>query len=184
MPTYIYKITQIDDDTDIYVGSTKRTNFNKRVCDHRKPSNVERHKNLHLYSYILEQNGWANFRFDILEEHETMTKTEMKQREKEYVNLLLPICNMIRPIATAEEKRFNKCLSNRNWRSNNKDKMKQYYIMNTVKESYKEKVKNRCTTRVVCECGGYYTKQNKTNHYNKQKHKDYETSKNSQVTQS
>ena len=46
-------------------------------------------------------------------------------------------------------------------------KAKEYYVDN------KEKYINRQKTKIICDCGGRYTLQNKTNHINTHLHQDY-----------
>jgi hypothetical protein len=74
----IYKIC-CDDVPDAYVGSTKnyylRTHKHKHDC---KKSNTK------LYQTIRENGGWQNWKFEILEEHEDISITELRLKEEEY----------------------------------------------------------------------------------------------------
>jgi len=80
--TEIYKISCKDPKiTYVYVGST--TNFTKRKCIHKK--NVMQKPNEELYSKINENGGWKNWEIKVLEKYNCNSRTEVIQREQEWI---------------------------------------------------------------------------------------------------
>lgn len=43
----------------------------------------------------------------------------------------------------------------------------------TYKETHKEEIQQKHSTKLTCSCGGSYTYANKTNHMKTKKHQDY-----------
>ena len=171
MPSWVYKITDKDDKC-IYVGSTTGKYFCLRVGDHRKPSN----KNIQpkLKNYIAENGGWTEFQFNIISTFETIEKEELLNLEKEQITLLNPVCNSISPHTTHEERLEQRRLSSAAWRRSNPEKIKEQVERRKQTEGHKKNVEKRCSTQIECECGGRYTLQNKTNHFSRLIHKQYE----------
>jgi hypothetical protein len=173
MPSWVYKITDKDDKC-IYVGSTTGKYFCLRVAGHRKPSNKRQPK---LTNYIAEKGGWTEFDFKIISIFETIEKQELWKLEKEQIALLNPICNSNNPCLTKEERQEQHRLTAISWRKNNPEKLKEQVERRKQTESHKEFVAKRCSTQIECECGGRYTLQNKTNHFSRLIHKQYEATK-------
>ena len=69
------------------------------------------------------------------------------------------------------------CMKHREYYKNTKDikliKVKEY------REKNKEYISVRAKEKLLCECGGRYTRGNKSTHMKSKKHKEYESNKNS-----
>jgi hypothetical protein len=127
-----------------------------------------------LYTYISENGGWDNFSFKIIKEYAEIAKTDLLNEEKNQIKEKTPLCNVQTPIATKEEKNETNRANAKIWRTNNPDKVKEYADKSHNTEAYIAFVNKRCSTHITCECGGTYTKQNKTNHYKRNIHTTWE----------
>lgn len=171
MPSWIYKITQIENKECVYIGSTIGKYFCLRKGEHTRPSTTKSGKQQNLYGYIQEKDGWGNFQFEILYQSDVnIERLELLQMEKNYINEYLPKCNKNKPIETRDECNARKRRDQKKWRAENPD----YIIKNKNRQSQKDFVKKRCSTKIECHCGGTYTLQNKTNHFSRNIHKKYE----------
>jgi len=136
-----------------------------------KPSTQE--KQQPIYSHIKDNGGWDSFSFNILHHHEVISKAELLNQERTEIISRKPLCNVISPITTPDERREAKRISNLNWRHANPDKVKARIAKRDTDPAYIAYVKQRCLTRIDCECGGTYTAQNKSNHLARNIHKEY-----------
>jgi len=127
----IYKIVDINDPTQFYVGSTC-SKLCKRLSNHRSDSKQERNKNRHLFQYIAKNGGWDNFRIVLICDYpECENRRQQTKKEQEYMDKLKPTLNMTRAYTPTELKHTQcKC-----YREQNKDKIKQY------REQNKDKIK-------------------------------------------
>lgn len=98
MKTFIYSIKHKNNNEVYYIGSTTRKYFCERKREHIKhnENTKEKYKSnwLSLYNIIIENGGWNNFIFDILEQYEN--PLEKKQRliiEQHFIFLYNPKCN-------------------------------------------------------------------------------------------
>ena len=82
MKTFIYSIKHKNNNEVYYIGSTTRKYFCERKGEHIKhnENTKEKYKSnwSSLYDIIIENGGWNNFIFDILEQYEN--PLEKKQR--------------------------------------------------------------------------------------------------------
>ena len=94
----IYKISNVNDETQFYIGSTK--SFSSRKSHHKKNTTNKRGKRYwtKLYVYIRNSGGCDNFKIDIIEEQEYESKQEALTKEQEYINNLKPPLNSINAI--------------------------------------------------------------------------------------
>ena len=170
MPSWVYKI--VKDDEVIYVGSTKRQYFCQRKGDHTKPTTATQGHQPILQNYVKENGGWNNFTFEVIEEYEDILHTELLQREKHFINLLKPKCNVKSPLETKEEHNKRKYEEHQQ-RMLNPEYKQRYYDKQKQMQSHIDYTIKRCSTVINCECGGTYTLQNKTNHFKRNIHKIY-----------
>jgi len=173
MPSWIYAITEKSTQEHIYIGSTTGKYFCLRKGGHTRPSTTKRGKQTHLYGYISDNGGWEAFQFNILFETENIEKKDLLTLEKEFINKFSPKCNKFKPIETHEEHLERKRKQLKEWRKNNPD----YLIKQKNRQSQKDYIKRRCSTKIECECGGRYSLQNKTNHFSRNIHENYEAEK-------
>ena len=172
MPSWVYEIIHKATKECVYVGSSTNDYFCRRRCDHMKPSTMKARR-LPLYVYIENNGGWDCFTFNIIHERPDMNKNDLLLLEKQEIENRKPTCNQIRPIRTVEEQNEDRRISAKNWRANNPDKVKEHITKSHSTETYKQMVVKRCSTHIDCPCGGTYTEQNKTNHFNRDIHKKY-----------
>ena len=124
--TIIYKIFCKDSNvTELYIGHT--TNFNKRKNAHRKNCNNENNRdyNFKVYEYIRANKGWDNFEMVIIENYSCNNIYEALEREGYWIKDLKATLNKIIAGRTKKE-----------YRKDNKEKIKEYRIIN--KEKAKE----------------------------------------------
>jgi hypothetical protein len=173
MPSWIYEIVENDNNKLIYIGSTTGKYFCLRKGEHTRPSTTKRGKQPKLYNYIRDNGGWDKFKFNIIKYFENIDKKELLTLEKEYIIERSPLSNSFKPIETYEEYLERKRNNQKKWRKNNP----YYLIVQKSRPSQIEYIKKRCSTKIECECGGKYTLQNKTNHFSRNIHKEYENKK-------
>lgn len=175
MPSWVYAITEKQTTEFIYIGSTTGKYFCIRKGGHTRPSTTNSGKQKQLYGYIIEKGGWINFQFDIIFHSEiNIENAELRNKEKKFIQKYTPKCNKHSPIATKEEHNARKRREQKEWRKNNPE----YLIKHKARQSQKDYTKKRCSTKINCPCGGMYTLQNKTNHFSRIIHKNYEDSQN------
>jgi hypothetical protein len=174
MPSWIYEIIENINNKTIYIGSTTGKYFCIRKCEHTRPSTLKSGRQPKLYNYIKENGGWNNFKFNIISYFDNIDKKQLLTIEKQQIEQKNPITNSFKPIQTYEEYLERKKSNQRKWRKNNPD----YLIKNKNRQSQIDYTKKRCSTKINCECGGTYTLQNKTNHFSRNIHKEYENKKN------
>lgn len=102
--THFYKLVCQDlSIKDCYVGHT--TNFHKRK-HHRKNLCINPKNRLYhsfKYQFILENGGWDNWEMVLINTEPCENSIEAVKREREYLELLEPSLNQVRPIITREE---------------------------------------------------------------------------------
>jgi hypothetical protein len=79
----------------VYIGSCKVLRYRKQ-----KHKTADRS----FTKYILENGGWENYYFDVIERNELLGN-ELKLREKHFINELQPVANKNSPVRTKEEYR-------------------------------------------------------------------------------
>ena len=152
----IYTIRYHNDSSLIYVGSTIQP-LSKRWYAHKISCFNEKSKeyNMNLYQKIRETNDLQNWFIELYENYPCSSKQELNKREGE----------VIREIGN-----LNSVIAGRT--------MKQYYeenknIINEYKKEWYEKNKDVINEKIICECGGCYTRIHKERHFKSKKHQDY-----------
>lgn len=97
--TIIYKISCKDTNiTDLYVGHTvnfvQRQLAHKYSCINDKSTNY----NCKLYQTIRKNGGWNNWTMNIVNFFNCLNKTEAREKEQEYYNLLGANLNSVEPL--------------------------------------------------------------------------------------
>jgi hypothetical protein len=148
--TIMYKIVCNDlSVTNVYVGHT--TDFRKRKNAHKRASINENDKsyNLKVYQIIRQNGGWGNWTMIEIEKYCCNDGNEATARERYWFETL--------------NSNMNNNVPNRS----DKEYQEQYYINNKEKKNEKRKHK------IVCECGGEYSYNNKSQHFKTKKHQNY-----------
>ncbi len=94
----IYSFTDKKTNKLIYIGSTIR---DKKIREKEHNTSL----NLYLHEYVLQNGGWENIRFDIVE-CISCSLQELHLIERAYIDKLNPICNKRKPSATQEERDY------------------------------------------------------------------------------
>jgi len=155
----IYKLSYGD---DFYIGSTLRP-LKKRIGDHK-----ERHKNGNgkLYN-LMREKGFDNFSVEILEKVKYNEKTQVRQREKYYYDLLKPTLNEISPYLTPEDRKVKGHIRWKKWYYTPEIHAKQ--LLKKTKD-YHTKYRDYWREKVNCEycgrtvCRKYLNQHQKTNY--------------------
>ena len=105
---------------DFYIGSTK--NFNVRKGVHKYYCNQK--LNIHLYNFINSNDGWENFKMEIIQ---TCDLENLKQLENELIYNLNPSLNCQNPLKNKGQYKKKYYQKNSN---EIKEKAKRYYQEN------------------------------------------------------
>lgn len=170
MTGWVYRITRKTDNHLIYIGST----FGQYFCmrGHTKPSAQSKHQN--LYGYISENGGWDNFQIQIVSEYETLEDT--RNEEKRLILELQPTCN-VQHKKTKEQKQHQRNQWQKEYFAKNPEQKAKARDRNKANDILRQEI------HIECPCGGKYTAQNKTNHFKRNIHKQYEANKSNQIGQ-
>ena len=152
----IYKIQHNDIPELLYIGST--TDFIRRKCSHK--SNVDNPKNTYkikLYEMIRNNGGWDCFNVIIVKDYPCQNNTVLLIEEDKCMRELKASLNMKKAHQTEQERVEKK-------RELDKANSKLYYI------KHKERINTTQNEKILCECGGRYTRVHKHRHLNSKKH--------------
>ena len=172
----VYKITCLNPEIKwCYIGSTK--NYSTRKSNHK--TDCYNKKNLKYnkkaYCFIRANNGFDNFKFEIIEEFEEYDKIKLRERELYYIDKTWNTnANIHRPYSKYDnkKKRANGYYKNnkekilqkqKEYRENNKEiisqKQKEHYENNKEKllqkkkeyrENNKEIISLKCKIKINC----------------------------------
>jgi hypothetical protein len=141
---YIYKL-YCDGVGEFYIGSSfdmkTRKVTHKTKCYNTKYSTY----NSKVYVYIRENQGFDNWKFEILETNEFENEHALKTREQHYKNLLNPSLNTYNAHTTKDQRKA--------------------YVKNYDKI--------RGIKNIPCGCGSLLSKATKKLHENSDKHQKY-----------
>jgi hypothetical protein len=192
--TVIYKIVCNDlTITDCYIGHT--TDFIRRKQTHKNSVNNENSRfNLKVYKFIREHGGWNNWSMIEVEKYPCNDINEATARERYWFENLKATLNCNIPNRTIKEwneeykehlKEYKKEYGKEYYEENKEQILeykKEYYeenkeqILEYKKEYYKKnKEKNfeKIKEKFTCDCGGKYTRVNKSAHEKTKKHLIY-----------
>ena len=162
----IYKLCCKDPTiTEFYVGSTlnqyKRKNAHKSVCNNPNRSGY----NIRLYQFIRDNGGFDNWDLVVLEEYPAENKNELTWKEREWIELLKPVLNSIRPIATTEENREKRRESKKIYCENNREQISEinkiYHENNREQISERKKIYHENNREKIIEYQKIYRENNK-----------------------
>lgn len=167
--TIIYKIVCNDTSiTDFYIGHT--TNYSERWRTHRSRSKTWK---IPLYQKIRDIGGIENWSMIEIAKCPCNSKREAEKFERDYMELLKPtLCKTTRPIITEEERIIKKKECDAIYRPKYYEENKE--ILLEKQKIYRESHKDIRYAITECLCGGKYMYQNKRQHFNCQRHKNYE----------
>jgi hypothetical protein len=153
-----------------YIGST-RDELRKRLHSHKKCYDRWTKGGYHYVSSF-DIIKYDDHYIELLENYPCENKNELTRREGQLIreNMVNVVNKNIAGRTNQEiqiEKKDIYNTSKKNWRENNKAKIKAHYA------EIKEELKQLNSVIHICECGGKYTRQNKTRHLNTEKHLDY-----------
>ena len=180
--------------TDIYIGSTFST-LNERWRGHKKQYNQWLKKNINRFSIYdsFKKYGFHNHKIILIKEY--LCYREHKQdfkhlhsKEQLWINKMNCINEScaFNPIPLKLYQRlYNKQykLNNKEkikeydkkYRLKNNDKIKEYYQINKdkIKEYQKEYYENKIKKKITCSCGSKYIYTSKSRHLKTKKHQNF-----------
>ena len=153
--TVIYKIVCNDLNVEeCYVGFT--TDFTIRKNSHKSrccnPNSAK--YNYKIYSFIRENGGWENWTMIEIEKYPCNDGNEASSRERYWYEICNSKLNVQKPLQSKKEYG------------------REYNIIN------KNKISDRGTERIVCDCGVSSTKWNMHHHIKTKKHQAFMCSQN------
>lgn len=172
----IYKIIH-NQSNIIYVGSTNNT-LRQRWQEHKRHFTNEKSRKLSIHEYF-ERYGIDNFKIILIKEYEVIDRKHLEAYEQLWISKLKAINkqNLLLPkfIRLEEMKKRNK---SDEYKIKKNERSKKDYNENKDKYSdkarkYYEKNKDILKTKIKCECGGSYSKTNKSTHFKTAKHLKY-----------
>ena len=181
MPDYqkcmMYKLICDEDQNFLYVGNT--TNWNRRKSEHKSSSLNDTRK---AYTRIRELGGWGDMKMIWIEDYPCNNKREAEAREQHWMDTLKSNMNTIRSFITEEQKQeyFKERYENnkeaiiekqKERYENNKEAFAEYH--KEYREANKEAITAQQNIKYNCECGGKYTRRNKSGHFKCKKHQDW-----------
>ena len=149
------KIYKLIDNTNqnVYIGSTCIP-LKYRLSQHKSDYNrflKGIHNNVKSFEIIKNDD----YKIELIEICNIKTKQELLQRERYFIE---------------NSSCLNKTIpgrSRREYKDDNKDKIKEYYIAN------KDEINIKRNVKIDCECGGKFTIRHKSCHFKTTKHQDY-----------
>lgn len=168
----IYKLYNLSNHEDFYVGSTCKSQLSMRLSQHRYDAT---HNRTSLVYQHMKQVGIDNFIIELLESYPCNSKDELRAREGYYIRLLKPSLNQ----KVEDRSRLEHYQDNR---ASILQYQHQYYEKN--KESVKRRIRERAQSirpqiraqqNAVkqCACGISFTVSNKARHFRSPNHKNY-----------
>ena len=165
----IYKIICKDENIkEMYIGST--FNLNQRINEHKRHYKYDRSKDIKLYKFIKD---FDNFKFEILETFECETKRQKEQKEQEYMDKLLPTLNTQKAYITEEFKKERDKKNSKLHYAENKEQELLNRKKYQERPEIKQKIKDRRSQKINCECGISYTFGHRSRHLKSKKHTNY-----------
>lgn len=131
----IYKITN-DYNDDIWIGSTCDT-LVKKFSVHKAESIRNLRKDCIIHNLIRE-HGFDRFRIQLIEDFPCEDLYQLRQRQGYYIR---------------ELKAINKYADKKDYNEKNKERINENYKEYTQKPEVKERIKERNSETIVCECG-------------------------------
>ena len=186
--TIIYKLVCNDVEiTDIYVGHT--TDFTNRKRQHKGACNNENGKyyNMYVYHFIRETGGWENWSMLEICKLSCVDKQDALRNERKYIEELKATLNKVIPTRTQKEyydqNRDQVLKYKKEYQEQNREKIAEYQKdyreqnreqltekKKEYKEQNREQIAEKRNTKIVCKCGGKYTRDNKSRHFKTKKH--------------
>ena len=162
----IYKIEPIceHDEGEIYIGSTTKQYLSQRVTSHR--GNYKRfkdnkvNKRVRVYD-LFDKYGIENCDIILLELVQANSRDELHTREAHYIKTIKCNNKMI-PTQTQKEWRDENKEKIKQYREDNKEKMSQYRANHTdnfkqLHHQWYQKNKEELKQKGVCKCGSCWT---------------------------
>jgi hypothetical protein len=161
----VYKICCKDPQlTDIYIGST--CDLRRRKWSHKSVCNNENntHYNKYAYQFIRNNGGWDNWEIIVVEECNIENKTQLRQRERHWLETLKASLNKCVPARTVQEYQ-------KQYQQEHKEQLSEY--QKQYRQEHKEQIEQRRSVIINCDCGSSIKKKNIIRHYKTNKHKKY-----------
>jgi hypothetical protein len=162
MPNYqdakIYKLINTEGAL-CYIGSTTQKLSLRKAHHYNHYKRWKNDKGLYLTSFKIFEDDEFGCKIILIEAFPCNSKEELEKRERYYIENTECV-NKCRPTRTIQE-----------WRSDNKDIIKQYHVEYYQKN--KDKLRKKESDYVDCECGSKYPRYKRCRHNRSQKHIKY-----------
>lgn len=152
----IYQLIDLGNN-DKYIGSTTRS-LNERLSGHvNKYKLYINGKYNYVTSFDIIKNG--NYKIELIEVYPCENNEQLLAREGYFIKTTTCINKNIAGRSKKERQK--------KWLENNKEYFREYRKKN------KEHLKEYYNQKYICECGGRFTRVNKTRHDKSKKHQTY-----------
>jgi hypothetical protein len=94
----VYKIFQVNDPTQFYIGSTFKT-LEDRYAWHHYCCRYDTVKNSKLYRLVRKIGDWSYFQIEELESFEKISRLDLLKEEQKYIDELKPTLNINNAVA-------------------------------------------------------------------------------------
>lgn len=129
----IYKVYNVLDESEFYIGSTAEPSLARRMSKHRACSKRKENMFRHFYTRMAEV-GIEHFKIILLEQYPCENRDQLRQKEDEYIKRLTPSLNMCNAFRTCDENKEQQ----KEYKRKNKNKLAEY--SNEYREQNREKI--------------------------------------------
>ena len=170
----IYKVVN-NLNSEIYVGSTTM-DLDKRMIKHKCDAKQRPHLSK-FYTYM-NDTGIDNFEIELIEDYPCETQEELRKREGKVIKAMATLNQRIAGRTPAEynkeyrQTKKDKINTRRNERRKEtpeKTKADRKKDGALYRQRHTEKIKEKASERIECECGGSYRRSDKSQHIQSKK---------------
>ena len=171
----IYKVVN-KINSEIYVGSTTM-DLDKRMIKHKCDAKQRPH--LSKFYTFMNETGIDNFEIELIEDYPCETKEELRKREGKIIKAMATLNQRIAGRTPAEyskeyrpknKDKINKRRNERRKENPEKTKADRKKDGALYRQRHPEKIKEKASEKVECECGCSYRKSDKSQHLQSKKH--------------
>ena len=171
----IYKVVN-KLNSEIYVGSTTM-DLDKRMIKHKCDAKQRPH--LSKFYTFMNETGIDNFEIELIEDYPCETKEELRKREGNIIKAMATLNQRVAGRTPAEynkeyrpknKDKINKRRNERRKENPEKTKADRKKDGALYRQRHPEKIKEKASERVECECGCSYRRSDKSQHIQSKKH--------------
>ena len=171
----IYKVINTVN-SEIYVGSTT-IDLDKRMIKHKCDAKQRPH--LSKFYTFMNETGIDNFEIELIEDYPCETQEELRKREGKIIKAMATLNQRIAGRTPAEyskeyrqtkKDKINKRRNERRKEKPEKTKADRKKEGALYRQRHPEKIKEKASERIECECGCSYRRSDKSQHMKSKKH--------------